>query len=298
MIEMLLNSGGSSALTQLSSKFGLSEDQARQAVEALAPALSIGLKRNTASPMGAGSFVEALASGRHGQYADNPELATSDEGIAEGNKILGHLLGSRDVSRAVTEQASQATGIGQSALKQMLPMLASMAMGAMSRGATQGSAGGSGGILGQIMGSLLGGGATRSSAPQRRPSGGDNPLGRIFEDMLGGKGQATKSSPPQQRNTDEGGLGQVFEDLLGQGTRSSRNTPKPAGDDFLGGMLDKFLDGDDEKPQVEVGGQRRRAPSSGNLGEVFGDLFESGKSSNDSYQNGLEGIFDKFVNKR
>lgn len=269
MIEMLLNSGGSSALTQLSSRFGISEEQARQAVEALAPALSIGMKRNTASPMGAGAFVEALSSGRHEQYGDNPEFAATDEGVNEGNKILGHLLGSKDVSRAVTQQASQATGIGQSALKQMLPMLASMAMGAMFKGAKQGNAGGGGGILGQIMESVLGGGATTSSAPQRRTSAGDNPLGRIFEDMLGGKGD-----------------------------RSSRKAPEPAGDGLLGDMLDNFLDGDDEAPKVEAGGHRKSPPSSGNLGEIFGDLFESGKSSNDTYQNGLESIFDNFVNKR
>ena len=270
MIEMLLNSGNTSPLSQLSSRFGISEEQARQAVEALAPALSIGMKRNVATPMGAGSFIEALSSGRHQQYADQPDMAASDEGVAEGNKILGHILGSKDVSRAVALQASQATGIGQSAMQQMLPMIASMIMGSMSKGAKQGSAGGSGGILGQILGSVLGGTASQTSAPQKRRSGGDNPLGRMFEEMLG------------------------------RGSRSSKNKPSAASSDDnpLGDLLDGFLDGDDDQePQIEAGGHRRKTPSGGNLTDIFGDMLETGRKPDDPYQNDMESIFDDFLKK-
>lgn len=300
MIDMLLNSGNSSPLSQLSAKFGISEEQARQAVEALAPALSIGMKRNVASPMGAGAFVEALSSGRHEQFADRPDMAVSEEGIAEGNKILGHVLGSKDVSRAVAMQASQATGIGQSALKQMLPAIASMVMGSMFKGAKKGSAGGSGGILGQILGSVLSGGAGKTSAPERRASDGDNPLGRIFEDMLGGQAGKTRAEPGQRRTTDEGGLGQVFEDLLGRGSRSTGNNPAPSdtGNNPLDDLLGSFLDGGSEQtPQVEADGQRRKTPSGGNLTDIFGDMFETGRKPDDQYQNGIEGIFKEFLNK-
>ncbi len=322
MLNLLLNSGNSSALSQLSSQFGLSEDQARQAVEALAPALSIGMKRNVSTPMGAGAFIEALSSGRHEQYADRPEYAGSDVGIAEGNKILGHLLGSKDVSRAVTHQASQVTGIGQSALKKMLPIITSMVMGSMSKSAKQGIAGGGDGILGKIMegmlggglsgggnaggslgdilGNVLGGGGTRQSAPQRRTSDGDNPLGRIFEDMLSGQDKDGRpQSTPQRRTTDEGELGQVFDDASGEGNRSSGNwsAEEVTGEGSLGDMLDGFLDGDDEEPQIEAGGQRRHPPSGGGLTEIFGDMMDSGRKSDDPYQSGLESIFDDFLKK-
>jgi len=299
MIEMLLNSGSASPLSQLSSKFGISEEQARQAVEALAPALSIGMKRNVASPMGAGSFIEALSSGRHEQFADRPDMAASDEGVAEGNKILGHVLGSKDVSRAVALQASQATGIVQSALKQMLPVIASMVMGSMFKGAKQGAVGGGGGILGQILGSVRSGDASRTSAPQRRTSDGENPLGRMFEDMLSGQGRK-KSSLSQRRTTDEGALSEVFDDLLGRGNRSSQSktAPETGDDNPLGDLLDGFLDGgDDEEPQIEAGGQRRKTPSSGNLTDIFGDMFETGRKSDDPYQNDMESIFNDFLKK-
>ena len=38
-------------------------------------------------------------------------------GVADGNGILGHLLGIKDASRAVANNASQQTGIGAGLLK-------------------------------------------------------------------------------------------------------------------------------------------------------------------------------------
>jgi hypothetical protein len=297
MIEMLLNSGNTSPLSQLSSKYGISEEQARQAIESLAPALSIGMKRNVASPMGAGSFIEALSSGRHERYADQPDLALSDDGVAEGNKILGHVLGSKDVSRAVALQASQATGMGQSVLKQILPVIASMVMGSMFKGAKQGTSGGGGGILGQILGSVLGSGASKTSAPQRQTSDGDNPLGRMFEDMLSDQG-SKKPSPGQRHTTNEGALGQVFEDLPGKDNRSNKPAPSSSNDNPLGDLLDGFLNGNNEQePQIEAGGQRRRTPSGGSLTDIFGDMLETGRKPDDPYQNDMESIFKDFLNK-
>ena len=56
--------------------------------------------------------------------------------MAEGNGILGHLFGSKELSRAVAAQAAQATGIGQEMLKQMLPVIASMIMGGLFKQST------------------------------------------------------------------------------------------------------------------------------------------------------------------
>ncbi len=299
MIELLLQSEGASPLAELSSRFGLSKTQTRQAVEALAPALSIGLKRNTASPMGAGAFIEALSTGRHAQYVDQPSQAVSDDGIKEGNKILGHLLGSKKVSRAVTAQAAQATGLGQNTMKQMLPMLASMAMGSMFKGAKKGSAGG--GILGQILEGVLAGGAARGgSAAKRGSGGGDNPLGKMFEDMLAGREKPGGLRTPQRRRqtVEEENFDDIFDDGPAPRSTRSRHQADSGGGDVLGDMLDKFLDGEDEEPQMEAQRPRRRSSSGGSLGDLFGDMFDTGKEADDGYNNGLESIFDNFVDKR
>jgi hypothetical protein len=60
-------------------------------------------------------------------------LPTAPEGIdeaaatTEGNAILGHVLGGRDASRSVAEQAAQTTGVDSSIVKQLLPLVATLA---------------------------------------------------------------------------------------------------------------------------------------------------------------------------
>ena len=51
----------------------------------------------------------------------------------DGNAILGHVFGSKEVSRQVAARASAKTGIDSSILKQMLPLVAAMAMGGLSK---------------------------------------------------------------------------------------------------------------------------------------------------------------------
>jgi hypothetical protein len=76
------------------------------------------------------------------------------------------VLRSKDVRRQVATQASAQTGLGADLLKQMLPVVAAMTMGALSKqvaGQPGQQAPAEGGLLGTL-GSLLGGGQPSSSA--------------------------------------------------------------------------------------------------------------------------------------
>jgi hypothetical protein len=53
--------------------------------------------------------------------------------VADGNGILGHLLGSKEVSREIASRASTQTGVSADALKQMLPLAATLMMGVFSK---------------------------------------------------------------------------------------------------------------------------------------------------------------------
>lgn len=133
LLEMLMNAGGQGAVGQLGQRFGLDENQTMTAVQALLPALGAGIQRNVSNEGGVEGLLGALTGGNHGQYLDNPELLNSDETTADGNGILGHLLGSKEVSRQVASNASAQTGIGADVLKQMLPLVATMVMGGLSK---------------------------------------------------------------------------------------------------------------------------------------------------------------------
>ncbi len=133
LLSMLLNQGGDKAVRQLANNFGMEESQAMAALSNLVPALSTGLARNASNQGGLDSLLSALTGGQHQRYLEDPSILNQEDTIRDGNGILGHILGSKDVSRQVAQQASQRTGIGVDILKKMLPMVATLAMGALSR---------------------------------------------------------------------------------------------------------------------------------------------------------------------
>jgi hypothetical protein len=155
LLNMLLSAGGGSAVRQLAQNFGLDEGQASSAIANLLPALGQGLSRNAASAGGLESLLGALSSGGHERYFDSPETLGDEGTIQDGNGILGHILGSKDVSRRVASNAAAQTGIGVDVLKKMLPVVAAMTMGALSKqhssaALAPGSSAAPGGLMGML----------------------------------------------------------------------------------------------------------------------------------------------------
>lgn len=228
LFDTINDAGGSDAFAALARQFGLSEDQARGAVEAVMPAFATGLKRNTEAADGFAGLLQALAGGQHAAYLDRPERAVSGDGIADGNAILGHLFGSKEVSRAVAAQADAATGIGEAVMKQMLPAIAAMVMGGLSKQSRGNSANP---MLAEIMEQLTGGGAARQADDgpldrYEREQPADNPLGDLLGQMMGGGAL--------------GGAGNPLGDLLGQmmGGGAADGGRQPRGQDVFGEMFE------------------------------------------------------------
>lgn len=128
--EVILKAGGAE---QLAGQFGLSDTQANSALGALLPAIAAGLQRNNTQEGGLEDLVGALKGGHHEAYLDDPGTLANEETRLDGNAILGHLLGSKDLSRKVATRAARETGLDSSILKQILPLVAAMAMGSISK---------------------------------------------------------------------------------------------------------------------------------------------------------------------
>ena len=133
LADLLDSVGGTESLGKIAGSLGLDSAQTTQMVSALAPALMGALQKQTTSEDGLSSLKNALQTGRHQDYLDRPDLISSQESVADGNNILGHLLGSKDASRNVAAQAAESTGISASLIKQALPLIAGLAMGAVSK---------------------------------------------------------------------------------------------------------------------------------------------------------------------
>lgn len=161
LLGMLLDNQDSPALQQLAAGFGLNEGDARKVLTEMVPALSRGMHNNLSKQGGVEDLLGALGKGNHQRYIDQPESLAGEQATREGNAILGHLLGSKDVSRRVANHASGKTGVDESLLKKMLPVIATMVMGAVSKQAGAqnlqgglsfaGTGSGSAGLLNQFL---------------------------------------------------------------------------------------------------------------------------------------------------
>lgn len=226
LADIIAQAGNGRNLQQLQRQFGLDETQTRAAMNELMPAIEAGIRRETNEPDALAGLLGALVGGNHARYLDG-----EDEGIAQdGNGILGHIFGSKDVSRGIAAQAAQSSGVGSDILKKMLPVLAAMAMGALAKQFTGGgrgaSAGQQGGGLGDLLGSVLGGGQSGAGA-----GGG---LGDLLGSVLGGGAQAGRGGSAG------GGLGDLLGSILG-GNAAPETRSKATKD--IGGVLGDLLGG-------------------------------------------------------
>jgi hypothetical protein len=153
LLQTVLDARDGNAVAELGRNFGLDQGQSAAAVGQLLPALAAGLSHNTAQPGGLEGLIAALSGGAHERYLEDPSAVTGPGAMQDGNGILGHILGSKDVSRQVAARASAQTGIGADVLQKMLPLVATLAMGALARqtaGPRSSAAPADSGVLGML----------------------------------------------------------------------------------------------------------------------------------------------------
>ena len=157
LTDILAQAGG---LRSMSRELGASEDEIATGAQALLPAILGGFKKQAqAQPQGMEGLGDILDRMGGGGLMDNV-LAPEPTDVGRGNNVLGEIFGSKDVSRTVTQDAAVRTGLNPELLKRMLPMLAMLVAGFMSKSRAGGMPGGGGlgGGLGGMLGGMLGGG--------------------------------------------------------------------------------------------------------------------------------------------
>jgi len=144
--DMLKQTG---ALDAISQQLGIDRQSAQAGASALLPSLLGGFRKQAqmeagGTEGGAGNLLGLLGSLGGGSLLDavtSPRPASKEP----GDRILGQVFGSKEVSRTVAGQAAQSTGIDPSVLKKMLPLLAMAVSGYLA------SRSGAGGAQGQML---------------------------------------------------------------------------------------------------------------------------------------------------
>lgn len=191
LLEELGGAFNANTIAQLSSSLGTDQSGVASAIGAAVPALVGALADNTAQPSGANALLGALTGGGHngsvlGQLASG---ALQNIDIADGAKILGHVLGGQqnDVASAVAKNS----GLDMGTVMKLLPILAPIVLGMLGKRQQQQQmdAGGLGGLLQ----------GERANLP------GQGGLADILGSLTG-----AKAEPPKPRNPlDQDGDGDV-----------------------------------------------------------------------------------------
>jgi hypothetical protein len=193
-VSDLLNQMG--GVGSVARELGVSESEASNGAAALLPAILGGFKKQAKSqPSGLAGLAGMLGQMGGGDLMDDV-LAAKPTNVNRGNDILGQIFGSKDVSRTVAQNAAGSTGLDPALLKRMLPMLAMLAAGYLSKqgGGRSGQTAptGDGGGLGGMLGKMVGQAPAQAGA---RSSGGIGSMldldgdGNALDDIIGMAGK-------------------------------------------------------------------------------------------------------------
>lgn len=296
LFEMMQAAQNGQAMQNIARQYGLSQQQTQAAVEALLPAFSMGLQRQTQDPYAFGNLAQMMTASPFAKMFDANGDGIPDNAKTMGNDVLSQLFGSKDVSNAVAAQAAATSGVGQAILKQMLPVIASMVMGGLFKSANSQGMSGMFGQIGEMMRGQMPGQNPGQAAPQ--PSANPaNPLEAILGGLFG-SGQTAGPGQTQGGGPFGGGQmpgGQMGSDQMGGG--------------LLGQILTGMLGGAQpaeprsaEQPraprQAEPQDEPDEAPASGQTGpgsiglDALNQMFEHGRQVQDSHQDALRSIFE------
>lgn len=263
LFDMLTKAQGGDAMGAMAKQFGLAQEQMQQAMAALMPAFSTGLKRSVTNPYDFSALMTAASSGNYAQYFEDLGKAFSPKGIADGNNVLALIFGSKEVSRAVAAQAEQMSGIGQDIYKQMMPVVANTVMG---------------GFFKQMASQFQ---AAGDAFSQGKP-------GEFFGQWMEATG--LKEKPKEANPFLENPFTQGFQSLLAQASAQGAANP----------FFAMFTQGNEAArpaPEGNPAGAEQKAETVGNeaFSGLLGQMFDSGIEVQKAYQKNVEHIFDSYL---
>jgi hypothetical protein len=183
--DILSQMGGTRSMAR---ELGVSENDAAGGLAALLPAILGGFKKQAQARPGSPDVLGGLLGQLGGGGLLDDVLSPQPTNVSRGNEVLGQIFGTKDVSRAVAQDAASRSGLDPTLLKKMLPIVAMLVAGYMAkRNSAPASQPPAGGSLGGLLGSLVGkrsagttGGGMSGLASMLDLDGDGNPLDDIL----------------------------------------------------------------------------------------------------------------------
>jgi hypothetical protein len=274
------------AMQNLARQYGLSQQQTQAALDALLPDFSMGLQRQTQDPYAFGSLAQMMTASPYARFFEAGGYGIPAGAQNAGNDVLSQLFGSREVSQAIAAQAAATSGVSQAILKQMLPVIAAMLMGGLSKTSSNE---GLGGILGQFAEMMRGQMPGMQPAPQH-PQMPVNPFEAILKGMFGQAGGQPQASPQAAPSDPFGGaLGQILGGMFGGMAPQPAPEPAPAPR-----SAPRRAPAPEPEPEDSAPSSSANGPGSIGL-DALNQMFEHGRQIQDDHQNALKSILDAML---
>ncbi|MCB0426386.1 MAG: DUF937 domain-containing protein [Mangrovimonas sp.] len=209
ILDLLDSDLGKTIISGVAGQTGQSENKTNELLTMALPVLTQAMRRNASTPDGAQGLLSALSNKHDGSILDNLgdlfQGGVNTDVLQDGDKILGHVLGSKQQN--VTSALSQKSGVDASSVAQILQVAAPLLMGLLGKQTRQQNVSSQSGVEG-----LLGGLLKNNSQPKEQSflesildADGD---GSVIDDVagmvLGGN------------NKKSGGLGGLLGGLFGK----------------------------------------------------------------------------------
>lgn len=284
LFDIMQSAQSGQALPNLAQQYGLTMQQTQAALDALLPAFSMGLQRQTRDPYAFGSLAQMMTASPYARFFEAGGYGIPAGAQNAGNDVLSQLFGSREVSQAIAAQAAATSGVSQAILKQMLPVIAAMLMGGLSKTSSNE---GLGGILGQFAEMMRGQMPGMQPAPQ--PQMPANPFEAILKGMFGQAGGQPQPNPQAAPSDPFGGaLGQILGGMFG-GMAPQQPEPEPA-------PRPRSTPRRAPEPEPEEAAPSSSANGPGSIGlDALNQMFEHGRQIQDDHQNALKSILDAML---
>ena len=288
LFDIMQSAQHGQALPNLAQQYGLSLQQTQAALDALLPAFSMGLQRQTRDPYAFGSLAQMMTASPYARFFEAGGYGIPAGAQTAGNDVLSQLFGSREVSQAIAAQAAATSGVSQAILKQMLPVIAAMLMGGLSKTSSNE---GLGGILGQFAEMMRGQMPGMQPAPPQQPQMPANPFEAILKGMFGQAGGQPQPTPQASPSDPFGGaLGQILGGMFG-GLAPQQPEPEPAPRPR---STPRRAPAPESEPEEAAPSSSANGPGSIGL-DALNQMFEHGRQIQDDHQNALKSILDAML---
>ncbi|KGD86180.1 DUF937 domain-containing protein [Rhizobium sp. YS-1r] len=273
LFDVMLRAQNGEGMEAIAKQFNLAQEQATQAMAALMPAFSSGLKRSATNPYDLTALMSSMFSGAYTKYFEDMTKAFTPQGVADGNAVLEKIFGSKEVSRAIAAQAEQFTGIAQDTFKRMMPVMADTLMG---------------GLFKQMTGQM----------PTANEAFAASPIGQMAQQWLESMGLQPKTKPQAAINPFDNPFTQAMRSMWGldkpeQPQPPSSSNPfadNPFAKAFQDMMAGAFPSQAPSAPAPEKPTEKP-APEANPYRDVLNSMFDSGLEVQKTYQKNMEAIF-------